>query len=150
MRDLRTKTNALNLALSSSDYDIIALPETWLRDDICNAELTADYNVFRCDRNPETRALQRGGGVLIGIKNYLMSSMISVPGCERLEQVIVRTSLGFHSIYICCIYLRPNSDPELYTAQSNAIHEVLNMANPADTVVVLGDCWSLDHDMKDT
>ena len=96
----------------------------------------------------------RGGGVLIGIKNYLMSTTISVPGCERLEQVIVRTSLGFHSIYICGNYLRPNSDPELYTAHSNAIHKGLNMANPADTVVVLGDynlphlCWSLDHDLN--
>ena len=154
VRGLRTKTNTLNLALSSSDYDIIALSETWLRDDICNSELAADYKVYRCDRNHVTSALQRGGGVLIGIKNYLTSSTISLPGCEQLEQVIVRTSVGNDTIYICCIYLRPNSDPDLYTAHSNAINKVLSMAKPSDTVIVLGDynlpylCWSLDNDLN--
>ena len=154
VRGLRTKTNTLNLALSSSDYDIIALSETWLRDDICNSELTADYKVYRCDRNHETSALQRGGGVLIGIKNNLTSSTISIPGCEQLEQVIVRASLGHEAIYICCIYLRPNSDPELYNAHSNAVQKILSIAKATDTVIVLGDynlpylCWSLDNDLN--
>lgn len=95
VRGLRTKTNTLQKALSSCDYDVIAFTETWLRDDILDSELSLDYSFYRKDRNQNTSDLQRGGGVLIAIKNsdLIHCKPVVLPDCETLEQVVVRVTL---------------------------------------------------------
>jgi len=49
------------------NYDIVCLNETWLNDNVFDAELGFnDYNLYRDDRNLMYGKL-RGGGVLIAI-----------------------------------------------------------------------------------
>ncbi|CAH1989210.1 unnamed protein product [Acanthoscelides obtectus] len=49
-RGLRSKTTEFFNNVRASDYDIICLTETWLKDGVCSSELFgADYTVFRRD-----------------------------------------------------------------------------------------------------
>ncbi|XP_058811170.1 uncharacterized protein LOC131676058 [Topomyia yanbarensis] len=114
---------------ASSDYDVIVLTETWLREDILNAELSSNYVIYRCDRNSTTSQLPRGGGVLIAVKNNLVGSQLSLSGIERLEQIAVRIALPNQSVYISCVYLRPNSDPDLYHAHANVVEEFVYLGS---------------------
>ncbi|XP_058445613.1 uncharacterized protein LOC131426828 [Malaya genurostris] len=154
VRGMRTKTQHFLLSLSSCDYDVIVLTETWLREDILNSELSTNYTIYRCDRNSSSSQLLRGGGVLIAIKNNLTGIAIKMHGFEHLEQTTVRVSLPNLSLYICCIYLRPNSDPDLYSSHASAVQQVLDIANSMDRVLVVGDYnlphlrWTFDHDLK--
>ena len=68
MRGLRTKIQETYNATSICNYDIIALSETWLSDDISSSELISNnYVVYRSDRNFESLSVSRGGGVLLSI-----------------------------------------------------------------------------------
>jgi len=52
VRGLRTKLLNLHTNFILSSYDSCVLTETWLSDEISNAELSFDeYLIFRCDRN---------------------------------------------------------------------------------------------------
>lgn len=153
VRGLRTKTKDLRLALSSSDYDVVALTETWLSSDVLNSELSSDYEIYRLDRNPSTSQLLRGGGVLIGVKKHLRCKLVSLVNANSLEQVAVCVSLPMQAIYICCVYIRPNSAPSIYADHASCVQQLCDIAKSTDTVVALGDynlpmlSWELDADM---
>jgi hypothetical protein len=52
-------------AVSVLDVDVVAVTETWLKDDVLSTELfSSDYIVFRKDRNFSRTFQSRGGGVL--------------------------------------------------------------------------------------
>ena len=54
----------------SENSDIVCVSETWLRDDINNAEiLHSGYTIFRIDRK------SRGGGVLLVVKSSSFKSV---------------------------------------------------------------------------
>ena len=142
------------LALSSSDYDVLAFTETWLNCDIQSSELSSDYVFHRCDRNSLTSSFTRGGGVLIGVKKHLRCRLIPLSNADSVEQVAVCISLPKQSIYVCCVYIRPNSDPTVYSQHASCVQELCELADTADTVIALGDynlprlTWELDTDMN--
>lgn len=154
VRGLRTKTKDLRLLLSSCDYDILVFTETWLRSDICDSELSSEYCFFRRDRSELTSEFSRGGGVLVAVKINLQCTSISLPDCNHLEQVAVRVNLPTRSVYVCSIYLRPNSSADLYLAHSAAIDTISDQLDDSDVVIVLGDynlpylTWQLDEDLN--
>lgn len=150
---MRSKTNDFFLAAASSDYDVIVLTETWLRSDVSNSELAQNYNIYRCDRSHDTSRRQRGGGVLIAVKSSMESVPVRLDGCESLEQVAVKVSLGNKYFFVCGIYLRPRSKPECYIQHSKAIQQILNAAATCDFVLVVGDynlpylSWCFDENI---
>ncbi|KAL1373488.1 hypothetical protein pipiens_005162 [Culex pipiens pipiens] len=153
---MRTKTKQFFLALASSDYDVIALSETWLQDDIVDAELSSNYNLFRQDRNELTSDRSRGGGVLIAVKkahDFTCTRVLSA-GYEHLEQVAVRIKARNHTVYVCCIYIRPNSPPDVYTSHGTAVQELVNLSSNDDSIIVTGDynlphlAWTFDVDVN--
>lgn len=154
VRGLRTKTSDLKLGLSSCDYDVVVLTETWLRPDIIDAELTSDYSLFRCDRSESTSNLSRGGGVLVAVKLSLHCTEVSLTDCRQLEQVAVCVKLPNRSLHIFGIYLRPNSDPALYSTHSSAVQYVADRSAASDIVLLLGDYnlpqlqWTFDEDVN--
>lgn len=151
---MRTKTNKFFLVMSASDYDVVILTETWLRDDIADSELAADYVIYRCDRNSNTSEFGRGGGVLIAVKRNLSCTLLPLSGYEHLEQVAVQIKLSGQSLYICSIYLRPDSDTNNYIAHAEASQQLLDMAPDFDRVIVVGDynlphlTWVFDDDLN--
>lgn len=150
---MRTKTNDFFLATASSDYDVIVLTETWLQKVVKNAELSSDYNIYRCDRSDATSHLRRGGGTLIAVKKTITSVAVRLEDCDSLEQVTVKLLLPTKTVYVCGIYLRPNSDSGRYIAHSNCVHEIVSKASNDDSVLLLGDynlprlIWSFDNDV---
>ena len=72
-RGLNTKTNLLYHSISVCDFDIIGISETWLKEDVSSSELfPSNFVVFRKDRDFEILNKSRGGGVLLGVKQYLL------------------------------------------------------------------------------
>ncbi|KAL1399024.1 hypothetical protein pipiens_002286 [Culex pipiens pipiens] len=153
---MRSKSKQFFLALASSDYDVIALTETWLSDDIVDAELSPNYTIFRQDRSARTSDRRRGGGVLIAVRNSPVHACTRVvsEGYEHLEQVAVRVKVHNHHILVCCIYIRPNSDPDIYVSHGAAVQELLDLSTHDDSVIVTGDynlphlSWYFDDDLN--
>lgn len=134
---------------SSCDCDVIVLTETWLNSDVNNAELSSNYNIYRCDRSSATSHFQRGGGALIAVKKS-----VQLDRSDVLEQVVVKKSLANKSIFVCGIYLRPNSDPGKFVAHSDCVEQILDKAAFGDSVVIVGDynlprlIWYHDDDFN--
>ncbi|XP_052561953.1 uncharacterized protein LOC120430056 [Culex pipiens pallens] len=139
VRGLRTKTNETFLALCRCDYDVIVLIETWLTEAIKDAELTKNYKLFRCDRNPESSSLLRGGGVLIAAKAKLGCKAVELLNCESLEQTVIRLTLPLQTLFVCCVYIRPVSDPATYATHAAAVQQVIDLSKESDSVLVVGD-----------
>ncbi|KAL4088880.1 hypothetical protein QTP88_023964 [Uroleucon formosanum] len=92
VRGLRTKLLNLHTNFILSFYDAYVLTETWLSNDIANAELGFDdYLIFRCDRNALTSNCQRGGGVLIAVNKKLRPVLITTlhDKCEQGKNLSV-------------------------------------------------------------
>ena len=154
VRGLRTKTNSLMLALSQCEYDVIALTETWLNNDILDSELTHNYTIHRCDRNARTSRHKRGGGVLIAVRNELRSAAVHIADSDELEQIVVRVLLPNFELFVCCIYLPPNSNPLLYTQHAECVQKLTKLVGDRNVILVVGDynlphlCWTQDENLK--
>lgn len=153
VRGLRTKTNELFAALSVCDYDIVVLTETWLNKNVLDAELTDEYVIHRCDRSASTSQCLRGGGVLIGVKKNIRCNVFTINGADRLEQVVIRASVGSVSLVVCAVYLPPNTELGLYEQHAACINELHRKTSIHDRIVVLGDYnlpllrWCFDNDV---
>lgn len=149
---MRTKTNEFKIRMAGCDYDIVVLTETWLRPDVVNAELASNYCIFRCDRNNNTSTFQRGGGVLIAVKPTHRCSAVTLTDSSHLEQIAVAVNLPGSTVYVCGIYIRPNSHPDVYMSHSNAVQQICDRSLSTDTIVVVGDynlphlSWHFDED----
>lgn len=54
--------------MSQQEYDIVVVTETWLHDQIYNAEIFDNYfAVYRLDRCPVSSGHNKGEGVLIAV-----------------------------------------------------------------------------------
>ncbi|XP_055621898.1 uncharacterized protein LOC129765522 [Toxorhynchites rutilus septentrionalis] len=140
--------------MACGDYDIVVLTETWLRPDIANTELASDYTIFRCDRSERSSSLRRGGGVLIAVRSSFRCNSVSLSNYSQLEQVVASVKLPDLTIYICGIYIRPNSHPDVYTMHSNAVCDICDRALDTDSIFVVGDynlpylSWTFDKDIN--
>ena len=82
VRGIRSKTNDLLQAVSSSNYDIIMMTESWLRDGIFNREFIDErYEVFRRDRDQNTSTKSDGGGVCVAVKKSQLYTIIRQCEC---------------------------------------------------------------------
>ncbi|KAL1374746.1 hypothetical protein pipiens_017903, partial [Culex pipiens pipiens] len=150
---MRTKTEKLRLALMSSDYDVVVLTETWLHGNILDSEFSANYKIFRLDRNTATSSAARGGGALVAVKSDLGAREVELANCERLEQSTVRINFHSFSLFVCGIYVRPRTTPDVYTLHAESVQQILEKATDQDVVVVVGDynlpdlVWVFDEDV---
>lgn len=82
--------------------DILCLTETWLTNGVFNNELLPeDYSIYRRDRES-----QRGGDVLIAIRNVFKSKLLFTH--PSLELITVEIFVSPKVIHLCCVYLPPN------------------------------------------
>jgi len=62
--------------------------------------------------------------------------------------------LQSQSIFLCCVYIRLESDPIVYTRHAESVQQILDLAESSDTVLVLGDyklpylVWTFDDDVN--
>jgi hypothetical protein len=83
---MNSKINSFFNSASTSDFDLIAISETWLSDCVYSSELVNHdlFSVFRCDRNFATLGLSRGGGVLLLARNTLSVAMVDVSAIRTI------------------------------------------------------------------
>lgn len=141
-RGLNSKVSDFLLSVLSADYDVIAITESWLTSAINSNELFGDsYSVYRCDRSSLNSLKERGGGVIIAVKNNFKSDRIILIGFENLELVIVKVKINHIIIIIICIYIPPNANIHIYDCVSEALRKVFYNYNLGinDKLIFLGD-----------
>ena len=94
-----------NFVCKDNKYDIIALTETHLSNDIDDDELGFEgFTLFRLDRN------RHGGGVLLYCRNELHSRILSPLSNEHMEMLWVENSVGKYKIIFGICYRPPNQN----------------------------------------
>lgn len=148
-RGLRTKLVNFNCNTSCFNYFFIVLTETWLSNSFYSSELGLDnYNIYRCDRSPQTSSFNRGGGVLVAVRKDIDSSPLIIP-YNNVEQLFVRFSLNSLNIIISSVYIPPSSPIDLYTTHLNTIDFIVHNY-PNHSFILTGDynlpfiSWSND------
>lgn len=112
-RSLNNKLIEFSLSLLSSDFDVIAITETWLKPTVLNNELfDSSYLVYRCDRSELNSLKCRGGGVLVAVKSKYKSECFQLLNFDHLEVVVVKIKINTLTLYIFCIYIY---HPDLYS-----------------------------------
>lgn len=140
VRGLRTRVNDVYLSSVQSEYDIIALTETWLHPAINSGELFDEtYNVYRKDRNNSLRT--RGGGVLLAVEKRLSTERVNELETEDAycESVWIKLN-NYRSrrkpLYIGLFYFPPDAPIKTYrTANDN----IIRLAASGADIIILGD-----------
>lgn len=126
----------------SSDFDIIAITETWLKPSVQNNEFfDSSYLVYRCDRSEFNSLKCRGGGVLVAVKSKYKSECLQLLNCDHLEVVVVKIKINTITLFIFCIYIPSGSLINVYDSVISAIEtffETVNMCDN-DLFLLLGD-----------
>ena len=102
MRSIKSKVNDIFLGLTDLEFDVVCLSESWLDSSVDNNEfIPSNYQVYRIDRNFNRLGRQRGGGVLLILKNIFSVSrldlsifssffFVDIAGCKlRYGQIIL-------------------------------------------------------------
>ena len=113
---MKNKFLYLNDYVTTNNFDIIAICETWLGhadyDDTCiNGLLPSDYNILRADR-AEGR---RGGGVALIYKQCLQIKCIERKVSRQFECIICSLTGNHTTLHIMVVYRPPPS-------QQNQLH----------------------------
>lgn len=119
VRGLNTKTHDLYNAIYTSQYDIIALSETWLQPHVSNSEfISGDYSVLRDDRYVLCTQRKRGGGVLLAANKAVILNEINVDfireAISLIDIVGARIKLNFYTFFIFVIYIPPGLNINVY------------------------------------
>ena len=112
-RSLRNKVLDLQALLLVDIFDVVAITETWLDSNFGDHELLMDgFNIFRKDRH-----FQRGGGVLLAIRNHL-------PCSRRFDLEVDAEMLALEiclthkiRVVVAVFYRSPNSDADTFLSQ---------------------------------
>lgn len=137
VRGLRSKTNDLRLGLLNADYDIVALSETWLNSSIYNSELfNNEYVVFRRDRDANLTGMERGGGVIVGVKSCFVAKRLFELETNS-ENIWIKVRLSStYSIILALVYFAPSSNFETYKNFFDQL-DLYTLKN--ERIIVLGD-----------
>lgn len=125
------------------EFDVIALTETCLHDDVRSAELfPAEYEVHRKDRNFNLINKSRGGGVLLAIESCLKSQILDPSAIDisfpMIDFLLVRVQLSYKIVYFSIVYI----PDKLSTVDFEYFCEYLCMIeyfDKGDSVYFMGD-----------
>lgn len=140
VRGLRTKCRLFRENLMKTNYDIIAITESWLNESIYNGELFDDrYHVFRRDRLSSSSVKSDGGGACIAInKTFCSKSYRRFNWETNAEDLWVTAIINDISYNFCCVYLPGDLNIVTHEEYYNKFCEIL-IDNPNDKFVILGD-----------
>lgn len=108
VRGLKTKSISLEQGLMKNvcNADILCLNETWFDEDICNSSFTKeDFEVYRIDRKFHEVDVNRGGGVLIAIKQHIRTSCLDLSSIAKINPKIDIVGCKIHLNNTKCLYL---------------------------------------------
>ena len=119
--------NIEQIYLEFNNFDIIALTETFLSDDISDESLQLNdyYSPFRRDRN------RHGGGICVYVKNSIYAVRCSELENDNIECIWLKIIMNNKRFYFCCAYRPPNSSVEFWDLLNESIEKVkdINFSN---------------------
>lgn len=108
VRGLNSKIDKFYSSISECEFEVVALTETWIQQDVLNSELFPDnYTVYRSDRNLQLTNYHTGGGTLLACKNNIKSEILNlsifdescpatdIVGCKLLVNFVLYLYLLF-------------------------------------------------------
>lgn len=135
---IKNKVDEIRLATKSCPFQIIALFETWLSEDISDSEhFNKRYNVYRGDRTGRTSTRTGGGGVLVAVDAKFNSRKIVLNEASELEHVCVKISMDACNMYIFAVYIRSKHETEKFLEFAETVKLIPYEEN--DIVIVCGD-----------
>ena len=148
IRSLKCREHYLLLRdlISTKDFDIFTISESWLDHNVTDAEIQIPgYNIFRVDRTHKS-----GGGVCAYVKQqFKVERMVNLSGIfpSGLHQLWLKIQIrNLRSFIICTVYRLPDSSLALTfeTELSNSLITGLSFNKP---IFILGDlnCNLLDE-----
>src|SRR5436190_4893423 len=137
VRGLRYKTTEFRLNILGSNWEIVALTETWLNDSISSSELFPPmYNVYRRDRCEARTGRSRGGGVLIAVIDKIKVSVLHNLNSD-LEDLWLKLEFPNKKIVIVSVvYFPPNSPLAAYNNYFSKF-DLLDIKN--EKIIIMGD-----------
>lgn len=156
-RGLRTKSHMFLSQAAQSDYDFIAISETWLTNNFYDREYFDNrYNVYRCDRSVADSGAARGGGVVLAVRAEYRPVRRDWPvpaatGCECVWVSVALPSLQNHnlnlahgilkerSLNIACVYIPHGPCYKELLISFFDITSQLTMDHPDDIFLIVGD-----------
>lgn len=121
-----------------SNFDLVALTETWLCSTINSEELfNGDFVVYRKDRSCLTSQKSIGGGTLLAIKKEFNSTVLDSD--DSIEQLWIKVILRESILYVCCLYIAPDSTDLIYSKHIQSINIKMKLLNENDSVLIFGD-----------
>ena len=134
-RSIVNKLHNFSSFVYTSNYQIIAVTETWLTSSIYNNEiLPSNFTVYRNDRGT------RGGGVLLAVNLSIPSKIVSCP--DDIEAIVIEL-FPQHPVKLCLVYNPPNTGL-LY--QQKLISFLSDIMQTDGNVIILGDFNTPDID----
>ena len=120
--------------LRASDFDALAVTETWLRADIGDHLVSVEgYSFVRVDRG------SRGGGVGVYLRDTLPYSRIDAPEADTFEHVWTKFRVG-RKLFAFGVLYRPPHPADYPAAFTDSLQEVLASIFPTvDELIVVGD-----------
>ena len=139
-RSLLPKIDTLRLLINKNPFDVIAIPETWLKPTVTNADINiTNYSITRQDRTDKT-----GGGTAIYVRNgipYRSRTDLQKNGIETCWIEIIRPNTK--SLFIFSVYRPP--DANFIENLNNAISIIQENAE----MILLGD-FNVDYKRRST
>lgn len=135
----RTKTQALNEALTKSEFHVIAIQETWFGVQISDIEIikNTNYSIFRQDRS-DTHHQKKGGG---GVATIFKSNLKTKRHIFKELRIVQYICLEIHVTDQIIIYLNIYAPFGLSHASNVEIRKLLFKIEPIQKtdVIMIGD-----------
>lgn len=136
---LLSKLSDVFLSSFSFNVEVLCLTETNLNSNILDAMILCNsYVIYRCDRTPLTSNKISGGGCLIAVLSSVDSEEVEYSD-KSIEFVCVKIKLLKYSLFICCVYIAPALQLEVYNKYVSAFLFVSNLMRKNDKIIILGD-----------
>ena len=137
---IRGKLNQFNNFFSGHDFDVIAISETWLNEDVNDGEIldNVQYDIHRKDRDLTLFQKDDGGGVLCAVHSSFKSKRrqdLETP----FELLWVEIVFNDRSIFVGTVYMPTKANATIINDFDNAIDNVMNVLKERDSLVILGD-----------
>lgn len=137
---MKTKVNEFRMSMLTSDYDIIVLTETWLREGYYDSELFSDdYTVYRVDRDLTSTVKKDGGGCIIAVKSKLFSNRIIEWECSPDDVWIGIDHLNGEKSFINVKYIPCKSKMDYYKLHFDKLSEIINGFESKANFLLMGD-----------
>ena len=129
-RSLRNKFTDLEALVTSEDYHIIGVSESWLN--TVNRDFLAEYNLpgylmFSCERANRT-----GGGALLYVKAGLHPSILEKEKINNVDSVLLQLKIHSKKFIIGLIYRPPGQN---ITNDKKLYDQITEISNTSDCII---------------